>query len=119
MTVPYEFYASQSGLVPSGVHTQWGHQTRYYYNQTRLEPLTDIPTFVDLAEAATLFYTQKSGLTPVESYTIEQHIAAYYDNTTFTYSSWRDQLEADALAIFDAVPVPGSNLFTATFESNF
>lgn len=111
--IAYEYYASRSNLKPKYAYSRDQHETAFYYRF-----ISNPEEYPDYVTSAVTFYTEKSGLTPVASYTIEEHVDAYF-NTQNILASWELIIENEALALVGGTILPGTNLFTSLFESGF
>ena len=109
-SVQYEYYASQSGLLPKYAYSREQHEAFFYYR------FID-QVYSDLQTAAIEYYTENSGLTPADSYTIGQHVDAYFNNLQYN-STWETLIKDEVLTLVNGTGTT-SGLFTALFESTF
>lgn len=83
--VPYEFYASQSGVEPKYLYTITQHQLQLFTNSVGYQDGYD---YDDYAKA---FFESNSGLTPKENYSEYQHALAYF-NSVSVPAQWVQEL---------------------------
>lgn len=88
--IPFEFYASVSGLEPDRRFTKTQHEIGFY--------ATDPYDVRPLSQMQSTFWRANSGLTPPENYSDGQHFDAWAATLTDTPPGWVAQLKADAVA---------------------
>ena len=74
-SIPYEFYASKSGLKPKTGYDISTHKLFFWRSGSNLVPAYG---YTD-DEHKVAFYQANSGLTPVTSFSLTDHFLAYYD----------------------------------------
>lgn len=113
-SVPYEYYASQSGLVPRYAYTLDQHMFNYFATRSGLP----LPTYAyNLRDHAIAFYKRYSGLVPEDAYTLSQHMFAYFSSLSGLTPAAKYTVREHANAVFNGGAT--ANLFTATFGSTF
>lgn len=70
--VPYEFYASVSGVEPKYAYTLTQHQVALW--EKEVGPQADLPVLAEM------FFASKSGLTPPQNYSTYRHALAYFNS---------------------------------------
>ena len=82
-SIPYEFYASKSGLKPKTGYDISTHKLFFWRSGSNLVPAYG---YTD-DEHRVAFYQANSGLTPVTSFSLTDHFLAYYDKLDLP-SNW-------------------------------
>lgn len=88
-SVPYEFYASVSGLVPKTFFTLNQHKLTTMERSVGYQYETADDVYIQM------FVTANSGLTPANKYSVYEHARAYFNKYTPPNYQWQSQLILD------------------------